>query len=176
MAGVTYQNYVHVMFACKSECDLDGEYIIAVPHNFRKSVSKNTVATGTSLEGSIIGTAGIFIGPKISVSIAGFDLASISAKFGPEAKLTMPLLNSISYNDPNNALVAADSPYRGSVNECVSGEDALKETNFQLYLKAAVSGSLIKGLISTDFWIWKSSPLIELPKDFAKFKVTEPTV
>lgn len=172
MAGVTYQNYIHILYSCSASCDLDGEYILAVPHNFRKNVYQNIVSTGTSFDGSIIGTAGFFIGPKIAVGVAGFDLAAIQAKFGPEAKLTMPIFSVVSYNDPYNTIAAADSPYNGSVSgsvyESKTLEEALKDTKFQLYIKASVSGSLIKGLISTDFYTWKSSPLFELPKDWDK--------
>ena len=166
MAGVTYQEYVHVMYGCSAVCDLDGEYVFAVPHNFRKSVYQNIVNTGTSFEGSIIGTAGFFIGPKVAVSVLGFDLASVSAKFGPEAKVTMPVFSVISYKDPYNTIAPISSGYMlGSVYKTTSGAEALANTKFELYLKAAVTGSLFKGLISTDFWTWKSSPLFELPKN-----------
>lgn len=166
MAGVTFQNYNHVMYGCSAACDLDGEYLLAVPHNFRKNVSRNDVYTGTYLEGSVIGTAGFFIGPKIAVSVAGFDLAAISAKFGPEAKLTMPVFSVISYKDPCNT-IASDDAYKSKDGVYLkeSTDEALKRTKFELYLKGSVSGSLIKGLISTDFWTWKSSPLFELPKN-----------
>ena len=84
----------------------------------------------------------------------------------------MPVFSVVSYNDPYNTIAAADSPYNGSVSgsvyESKTLEEALKDTKFQLYLKASVSGSLIKGLISTDFYTWKSSPLFELPKDWDK--------
>jgi len=171
MAGVTSQNYTHVMYGCSAACDLDGEYLLAVPHNFRKNVSRNDVYTGTYLEGSVIGTAGFFIGPKIAVSVAGFDLASISAKFGPEAKLTMPVFSVISYKDPCNT-IASDDAYKSKDGVYLkeSTDEALKRTKFELYLKGSVSGSLIKGLISTDFVVWKSSPLFQIPQDNSKLK------
>ena len=143
----------------------------AVPHNFRKNVSRNDVYTGTYLEGSVIGTAGFFIGPKIAVSVAGFDLAAISAKFGPEAKLTMPVFSVISYKDPCNT-IASDDAYKSKDGVYLkeSTDEALKRTKFELYLKGSVSGSLIKGLISTDFVVWKSSPLFQIPQDNSKLK------
>lgn len=169
MSSMTLQKYVHVQYACGCSCDLDGEYILCVPHNFNKYVYRNDVHTGSSFDGSIVGTAGIFIGPKVAVSIAGFDLAAISAKFGPEAKAVFPLIGCISYNDPNNEIGNGDYLGTSSAGGVVNKIYGSEESKFTLYLKATVGGSFIKGLISTDFYTWKSSPIIELPKDWGKF-------
>jgi len=186
MSSMNIQEYIHYLYKATFTCDLDGEYVLCVPHNFQKRVETDSLYTGTSVTGTIIGTAGIYIGPKIGIEIAGFSLAAISAKVGPEAKATFPVLDFVSYYDPCNEIGEGDYlgkkefgwsgglPYikvlSGSVHKTASNTDALKQSKFEVYAKANVNLSFIKGLISTNVWSWKSSPLFKLPDEASKVK------
>lgn len=163
-ASFAYQKYNHLVYRGGVSCDLDGEYIRAVPHNFKAYTLDKYCGSGESMEASVIGTLSWMMGPETGLSVAGISLVSITGKVGAEAKIVVPVFKTLKFDDSRLNNYGEPSV---TINDVPFDKDNLgtdwRKVSFNLYAKAMIDASCINDKVCTNLWTWKSDPLISLP-------------
>ncbi|MCR5494290.1 MAG: hypothetical protein K6F15_01505 [Treponema sp.] len=166
-ASAAYQKYEHFIYDGGMNCDLDGEYVACVPHNFSTTTYKKYVGTGQSLSGSVAAALTVLLGPQAGISIAGISVADITAQAGISAKVAVPSFSSVEFsdihlNDYGESAVTITPTDTNSVKNLLTLD--WSKISFKVTPQAAVSVSAINGLLSSTLWSWQGDPLASWPK------------